>query len=465
LGRIFGGARLGALLIAAALMFQPSAVNAQVTTYSATTHSDVTVLPLADYAIPIPNLTILSGYDFTSRTPQDFIPFAQNLGFNVQVVGDLTGSSWSISVYTPGNAKPVMEVDSKAGASTGQPSGTLPLMCAWGPNKTATVDFGEDGTPSALFPPSDCPNAIFVQVSSQPGSLNSPPFAAFGNNPVLQNTQDAVNYLNSQLSSIPGAPQLLFAPPTSPNCAKITIVPAATSAFPLDTVADERNWRFLFGTPLAPNGMIRLTNDGIENPTTYAAGPLLEHELLHALGLGHTGEAMGHPARSSSTDIMSLTAESSDGTRVFRPLTADEKQALTEIYGSNPIKLSASQRQKFCKVIDPNATSGGGGAPPPPAPGSCSLSCQFPQVVEPNSCSCVCVLTASSCFPASVDAQNCQCYSVKTRICVNACPQGSFADPTANCQCTPEIGPQGGGDGCDPSKQVGDGDGNGIQCQ
>src|SRR5690348_10094997 len=124
-------------------MLPPSPANAQVTTYSATTHSDVTVLPIADYTIPIPNKVILFGYDFTSRPPQDFIPFAQNLGFNVQVIGNLTGGSWSISVYIPGNAMPVMEVDSKAGVSTGQPAGTQPLTCAWGPTKTATVYFGE----------------------------------------------------------------------------------------------------------------------------------------------------------------------------------------------------------------------------------------------------------------------------------------------------------------------------------
>jgi len=458
LGRIFGWAGLSALLIAAPLMFPPSVVNAQVTTYSATTKSNVTVLPTADYAIPIPNLIILSGYDFTSRTPQDFVPFAQNLGFNVQVIGDLTGASWSISVYSPGNAKPVMEVSSKPAASTGQPSGTLPLKCAWGPNKTATVNFGESGTPDALFPKSDCPG-IFVQVSSQPG-FQSQPFSAFGTK-ILDDTQAAINYVNSQLSSIPGAPQLLFAPPPSPSCTTIFIAPA-TAAGVENGVALEITTRSFFEfTFVSPKALVSVRNDQVLNPSTFGggSGPILEHEFLHALGLGHTGEALGHPLVASSTDIMSTTGAPAFGDRVFLPLTADEKQALTEIYGSTPITLSATQRQKYCRPAT-NTNSAGGPPPPPPPPGgggsgSCLLTCPFPTVVEPNSCSCVCGLTSSSCLPGFLDAQNCQCYNVRTSICTNSCPPGSFADPSANCECVPEIGSQGGG-GCDPSKDVGD---------
>lgn len=475
--RISGWAGLGTLLIAAPLMFPPSAVTAQVTNYPATTRSNTTVLPIMDYTIAIPNLTILSGYDFATRSAKDFIPFAENLGFNVQVVGDLTGTSWSIVVYTPGNTNPIMEIDAHAGASTGQPAGTRPLMCAWGPNKTATVDFGEDQKPTALVPPSGCPNAIFVQVSPNPGFLNSPAFAAFPNNPILQNAQDAINFLNSQLSSIPNAPQLIFAPPGSPNCAKIMIIPSATSTFPVGTMAEEQNMRFLFGIPLAPNGLIRIRNDEIANPTDYAAGPLLEHEILHALGIGHTGEAMGHAPMYSSTDIMSLTGTSNLGfTSVFIPLTADEKQALTEIYGNTSITLSASQRQKFCQPASTTQSAAGGGSTGSgtggtgtggSGSGSCLLTCSSPFVVEPNSCSCVCGKTSSACFPNFVDTQSCQCYSVKSTLLTCdpsiVCPAGSFADPTVNCQCVAEIGAQGTGS-CDPSKQVTDPDTGAVSC-
>jgi len=172
---------------------------------------------------------------------------------------------------------------------------------------------------------------------------------------------------------------------------------------------------------------------------------------------------MGHPLATSSTDIMATTATSSPA---FLPLTADEKQALTDIYGSTPISLSASERKRFCITANAaNAAQGGGGTGTGTGgsgSGSCSLSCPFPQVVEPNSCSCVCALTASSCFPNFVDAQACQCYSVTHSFCFNSCPQGSFADPSLNCQCVPEIGAQGSGS-CDPTKQVGDSP-DGTQC-
>ena len=284
---------------------------------------------------------------------------------------------------------PVMEVDSKPGANTGQPAGTLPLMCAWGRNKTATVDFGESGTPRALFPKSDC-LGIYVSVSSKPG-FKTQPFSAF-NSPILQNTQDAITYLNSQLSSIPGAPQFFFASPPSRSCIQIGIVPAAKEVLPPNSIATENNIRINFDQSLAPTiGLINLRNDEALNPNDYGAGPLLEHELLHALGLGHSGDAMGAPFMYSSTDIMSLTGTSNAGlTSAFIPLTADEKQALKEIYGTTPITLSASQREKFCKVIDPNATAaaaGGGttgGTGIDPTPPSCSLSCQLPLVLDPD---------------------------------------------------------------------------------
>jgi hypothetical protein len=455
-------------------MCLPSAVNAQVTTYPATSHSDVTVLPIADYAIPIPNSTILFAYDFTSRSHRDFVPFAQNLGFNVQVVGKLAGSSWSLSVYTPGNTNPVMEVASKARISRLQGSTSLPLMCAWGPNKSATVIFFESDTPDALFPQSDCPG-IFVQVSSQQGPDGAPPFSAFPNSSILQNAQDAVKYLNSQLVSIPGAPALVFAPPPSPLCTTITIVPASIDLAFDNAVAAELNVRTTskdFETG-PTHGIIKVRNDEILNA---GDGPTLEHELLHALGIGHAGEALGHAPQFSSTDIMSLTASKDGLNRAFLPLTADEKQALAELYGSATVTLSASQRQKFCRVYDPTAataaTGGGGtgtgtgGSGSGSGSGSCLLTCPSPMVVEPNSCSCVCGLTASSCLPGFVDTQNCQCYNSRvTGMCFNACPQGTFADPSVNCQCVPEIGAQGGATGCDPSKQVGnDSDGNGVQC-
>jgi hypothetical protein len=474
MGRIFGWAGLSTLLIAATVIFQPSAVNAQVTTYPATNHSNMTALPLEDYPIVIPNTAILSAYDFTSRLAKDFVPFAQNLGFNVQVIGTLTGSSWSISVYTPGNAMPVMEVTSKAASiTTGPPAGNQPLKCAWGPNRTATINFRESQTPDALFPPSDC-KGIFVQVSPKPG-FQVPPFSS---SPILQNAQDAVNYLNSQLTGIPGAPQFLFAPPPSPGCTAITILPASSSGLPSGDVAVEMNIthiaEFSFATT---QGTIQLENDDGANPNDYNAGPLLEHELLHALGLGHTGEAMGHAPFFSPTDIMSLTSTTNGITRAFTPLTADEKQALKDIYGGLPLSLSASERKKFCITANQaNAAEGGGsgatgsgtGAGTGSGSGSCLLTCPSPFVVEPNSCSCVCSLTASACLPGFVDAQQCQCYRTKSTLLTCdpsiVCPAGSFADPTVNCQCVAEIGAQA-GNGCDPSKTVDDpSEGGGVQC-
>src|SRR5262249_2200729 len=104
------------------------------------------------------------------------------------------------------------------------------------------------------------------------------------------------------------------------------------------------------------------------------------------------------------------------------------------------------------------AEGGGGGSPTPTShtPGSCLLSCPSPFVVEPNSCSCVCGKTASSCFPNFVNADQCQCYSVDSGlVCLGTeCPPGTFPDRTANCQSIQNIGPQGGGGSCDPTKDV-----------
>jgi hypothetical protein len=475
--RFFGCAGLSALLIAAPVVLPPSPVNAQVTTYSAKNHSDVTVVPIYDYAIPIPNTTILFGYDFTSRSQRDFVPFAQNLGFNVQVVGDLAGPSWSLSVYSPGNAQPVMEVSSKARISPLQGSSSQPLMCAWGPNKSATVLFFESDTPDALFPSSnnsDCGPAIFVQVSSQPGPDGAPAFSAFPNSPgaVLQNAQDAVKYVNSQLSSIQGAPQFVFAPPPSPLCTTITIVPASIDLIFGDAVAADVNVRTTskdFETG-PTHGVLKVRNDEILHAADISSGPLFEHELLHALGIGHSGQAFGRAPQNSKTDIMSLTGTLDGLNTAFLPLTADEKQAVAELYGSATITLSASQRQKYCRLYNPTAataaTGGGGGGAGSGSgsgsggSGSCLMTCPSPFVVEPNSCSCVCGKTSSSCFPDSLDADQCQCVHVTHSFCFNSCPQGSFPDPSVNCQCVPEIGAQGGGGGggdeCDPTKQVDD---------